>query len=548
MAIGVAIVMLLFQAAYRYPFRIDLTEEGRYTVSAPTKKILRQVEGQMTVEVYLAGELPSNFQRFQKAVREMLDEMEVHVPGTMDIKFIDPSQASSGRARNQFYQGLMDQGLQGTNLNYTKDGQSTRKLVFPGAIISYGNQEIAVNLLRGNRTAGLEQIINQSIEGLEYELASNISGLVDPSRKRVGLVTGHDEPDSTQLAALTNLVLSKYDLFRVHLPSRNEPVTGYDMLLITKPSSRFSDQEKYLLDQFIMNGGRVAFFLDALRVNMDSASGEGTVAIPYETNLQDLLFRYGARINLNYVVDLNCGEFPVVAGNMGDQPQIQMLPWPYFPVISNYGVHPVTKNLDAALVRFASVIDTVKAVGVSKTPIMFTSENSKIMGAPVVVSFNDLRSELLPDKFHSGPQPVAYLLEGTFTSLYKNRIVPSGISKQGFLEESLPNRVIVVSDGDLVRNEISPRNNSPLELGVDPYSQRKYANEALVMNIIDYLLDEEGLIGTRGREVKIRPLDKGEVKEDKTFWQVVNLVLPIILLIAFGIVKQVLRKKKNQRA
>ncbi|WP_421890244.1 gliding motility-associated ABC transporter substrate-binding protein GldG [Marinoscillum sp.] len=546
LGIGLLVIVLLFQIADRHRFRLDMTEENRYSISDPTRNLLQRLDADVIVEVYLAGELPANFIRFQKSIRELLEEFAIYTDVNFDVKFVDPGEAASTRARNQYFQGLINQGLQPTNLNYTIDGKSTQKLIFPGAIISYGGRELALNLLKGNRASGPEEIINQSIEGLEYEFANAIQQLAGTGRKRIGLITGHNEPDTSQLAGLNNLVLTKYDLFRVNLPTRTTPITGYDLLLVTKPTTAFSDREKFLLDQYVMKGGSIAFFLDALSVNMDSAAGDGTVAIPYDTKLADLLFKYGVRINQNYVADLNCGDFPVVAGNLGDKAQIRMLPWPYFPIITNYGNHPVVKNMDAVMARFASTIDTVKAVGVEKIPLLMTSANSKVMGAPVTVSFNDLQSDLMPEKFQSGPRAVGYLLEGTFTSLYKNRFPPQGFKKENMVEDGVKNKIVVIADGDLVRNELSLEDGNPLPLGVEPYSQKTYANEALLMNLIDYLVDEDGLVETRAKEIKIRPLDKVKVKQERTKWQVINLVVPIVLLVLFGILKMIWRKRRNK--
>jgi ABC-2 type transport system permease protein len=541
------VVWLVFQLANQFRVRIDMTEENRFSLSDQTKNLLERLDEDVYIEVYLAGELPSNFLRFQKSIRETLDEFSIYANTNINYKFIDPSLAQSAKARNKYYQDLIQRGLQPTNLNYTQDGQTSQKWVFPGLILSYHGQEIGINLLKGNRTTSPDEMINQSIEGLEYELASGLIQLSELRRKRVGLVVGHNEPDTAQLAGFTNLVLSKYDLFRLNLPERNSPIVGYDLLVVAKPASKFSNREKYLLDQYVMKGGKLLFFLDALRVNMDSASGDGTVAIPYETNLTDMLFKYGVRINQDYVVDLNCGDFPIVAGNIGNQPQIRMLPWPYFPIITNYGDHPVVKNLDAVMVRFASTIDTVKAVGVKKTPLMLTSAHTKVLGSPVQVSFNDLKSDLLPDKFQSGPMPVGYLLEGTFTSLYKNKFPPKGFNRNEMIENGVDSKVVVIADGDLIRNELSLEDGKPLALGMEPYSQAQYANEDLILNLIDYLMDDEGIIQSRTKEIKIRPLDKVKIKEEKLKWQVINLGAPLLLLVLFGLLKAVGRRRKNQR-
>jgi len=293
-----------------------------------------------------------------------------------------------------------------------------------------------------------------------------------------------------------------------------------------------------------MRGGNILYFIDALSVNMDSASGEGTVAIPYETNLTDQLFRYGIRVNQNFILDVNSGQFPVVAGNMGDQPQIQMIPWPFFPVMTNFSKHPSVRNLDAILGRFVSEVDTVKAAGIKKTPLLTTSQYTKLLGPPVRVAFNDLRDELRPEKFVDGPKTIGYLLEGKFTSLYANRLVPKGFDKSTFLEKGLPGKVIVVGDGDIIRNDLDPETGEPLGLGVEPFTKATYANEEFVLNLLDYMVDESGLIATRAREVKIRPLDRVKVQRERTKWQIINLVAPVILVLIIGFAKWYLRKKK----
>lgn len=544
--IGLMIIWLAFQVANRFQFRLDMTEEKRYSISDATKNLLGRLEGDVVIEVYLAGELPSSFIRFQKGIRETLEEFAIYSTVSFDVRFVDPTQAQSTQARNQFFQGLINQGIQPTNLSYSKDGQNTQKMIFPGAIVTYQGRELAVNLLKGSRAGNRDEIINQSIEGLEYEFANTIQQLASSGRKRIGLVTGHDEPDSTLLGGLTNLVLSKYDLFRVNLPEKTTPLVGYDLLLITKPSAEFTDNEKFLLDQYVMKGGRLAFFMDVLSINIDSALMSSSVAIPVKTNLEDLLFKYGVRINQNYVADLNAGQLPVITGNIGDQPQITMLDWPYFPVITNYGTHPVVRNMDAVMLKMASSIDTVKAPGVNKYPLFSSSANSKVIGYPVEVSLNDLRGTLRPEAFQAGPQVMGYLLEGNFTSLYKNRFAPPAFRNVDKIDDGAKSKIVVIADGNIITNELNPENGRPLPLGTMPYSQSSYGNENLVKNIIDYLVDEDGLIQTRSKEVKIRPLNKVKVRVEKVQWQIINIVMPIVLLILFGLVKVYLRKRSNK--
>lgn len=537
-------VWLVNQIANRYRVQFDLTEEKRYTISDATKSLLRSLDEEVFFEIYLAGDLPANFERFQKSIGEMLEQFSIESGNRVQYKFTDPSQANNAQARNQFYQSLMDKGVQATNLNYKNaDGDKMEKLIFPGAIVSKGMSEVSANLLKGNRAAGPEGMLNQSIEGLEYELATAISELVDGGTKRVAYLTGHGAPDSLDIAGFRSAVLSKFDLFNVSLDDRNE-LSGYDVVVIGKPTKAFTEREKYLTDQYLMRGGNLVFFIDALSVNMDSASGEGTIAIPYETNLTDQLFKYGVRVNQNYVLDVNSGQFPVVAGNMGNQPQIQMIPWPFFPVLTNFSKHPAVRNLDAILGRFVSEIDTVKAEGIKKTPLINTSQYTKLLGPPVRVAFNDLRDELRPEKFTDGPKTVGYLLEGKFTSLYANRLVPKGFDKTGFVEKGAPGKVIVIGDGDIIRNDLDPETGEPLGLGVEPFTKTTYANESFVLNILDYMVDDSGLIETRSREVKIRPLDRVKVKQERAKWQVINLVAPVLLVLLIGGIKWYVRKKK----
>jgi len=537
-------VWLINQLASRNPLRLDLTEEKRYTISNATKKILEEIDQEVFFTIYLEGELPGNFERFQKSVAEMLDQFSIESSNRVSYQFIDPSQANNTKARNQFYQSLMERGVEPTNLTYkNSEGDQMQKLIFPGGVVSQGMNEVPVNLLKGNRASGHEEQLNQAIEGLEYQLASSISLLKKNRKGRVGYIKGHGSPDSLEIAGFKNAVLSKYDLFDVNLKGKTELI-GYDAVVIAKPNEAFSEEEKYLLDQYLMKGGNLLFFLDAMSVKLDSVFGEGTVAIPRELNLTNMLFRYGVRINQNYILDVNSGQFPVVTGNMGDQPQIQMIPWPFYPVLTNFSDHPSVRNLDAILGQFISEVDTVKAVGITKTPLLTTSQYTKVLGPPVRVAFNDLRDKLRPELFTDGPKTIGYLLEGAFTSLYANRLIPKGFKKEDFKAKGVEGKVVVFGDGDIIRNEIDPETGDPMGLGVEPFSQATYANEDFILNMLDYLIDDSGLMEARSREVKIRPLDRVKLQQERTRWQVINVVLPVILVVMLGVIKWYVRRKK----
>ncbi|MEO9802479.1 MAG: gliding motility-associated ABC transporter substrate-binding protein GldG [Reichenbachiella sp.] len=544
LAIGIVMIVILNQLAGLFPLRLDLTEEKRYSVTPATRALLNDLQETVYVEVFLEGEMPAGFKRLRQAIEETLNQFDYYSAGLVQVDFIDPSAALNEKARNEYFRSLFERGLQPTNLSYKRDGNKTEKLIFPGAIVSYFGQEVPVMLLNGSQSASSEERLNQSIEGLEYELANAIRILANDRRKTVALIKGHGEPDSLNLAGLTNALLEKYDVFNVRLGDRARNLSRYDAVIFPKPTTSFPAPEKFQIDQYIMNGGKALFFVDALRVNMDSASGEGTFAFPYELELDDMFFKYGVRVNRDYVQDIVCGEYPIVAGNMGDQAQIRMLPWPFFPLVNNFGNHAIVKNLDVVSMKFVSTIDTVKADGIEKIPLLKTSQYSMVNQAPVKVAFNELRKNLDPERFNQGSKNVSYLLKGKFTSVFKNRILPKGIDKSNFKEYGAETSILICSDGDMIRNEFSLKDGTPLELGLSSYSQLKFANKDFVMNALDYMLNDQGLIVSKNKSFAIRPLDKVKVANEKLKWQVINLLLPIALLIIYGLARAYWRKKK----
>ncbi|MGI9545020.1 MAG: gliding motility-associated ABC transporter substrate-binding protein GldG [Cyclobacteriaceae bacterium] len=540
-------VIILNQLFGKTPFRWDLTEEKRFTIQQPTKDLLNSLEDVVYVDVYLEEDLPSGFARLRKAIFETLEEFRLEANGNLQYRYQDPNLAKSDKARQEFYFNLAQKGISGSNVIDKEDGTTTQKLVFPGAIVSYGGREAGVLMLKGNKGAGPEEQLNQSIEGIEYELAMAIRQITQDRKKAIGFVQGHGELDSLDVIDIQTTLAENYDLKKLQLDN-DVSLLGLDAVVIAKPVQPFQEYEKYLLDQYIMGGGKVLFFLDALRVNMDSVGGPGTYAFPYDTQLSDLLFSYGLRINLDLVVDGVAQKYPVVVGNVGNQPQVRWLDWPFYPLANYLGKHPVVRNIDAVSMRFASSIDTVKANGISKTPLLFSSRYSKKAPYPVKVSFNELRKQFNPETFNQGPIPLAYLLEGSFTSAYKNRILPDGSDAAKFRPDGENSKILVISDGDFLRNDINPRNGQPLPLGFDLQSQLPaFANKDFITNALAYLTDDQGIINARAKEVRIRPLDKFRIEKEKLKWQMINLVLPLVVLILYGVVRYYLRKRRFTR-
>ena len=547
LALGIVALFFLNLLAQQFFFRIDLTEEKRYSISAATKALLRNLDQDVAVTVYLEGDgLPPDFRRLQRSVRETLDEFQVYADGQLTYRFVNPLTATSAEQRQAFIQELAQTGIQPTRVFAEEDGRRIQKMMLPGAIVQSDSNQTAAMLLNGDQAAGPQDVLNQSIENVEYELASAIRQVVTSERKRIAFVKGHDELPPLDVAGLTQAVSQTYDLYELNLPDK-DVIPPYAALIVAQPQELFSKQDQYKLDQYIMRGGRVLFFIDPLRVDMDSIGQNGSFAFPLDLGLDDMLFRYGLRINPTLVQDIKSGVYPIVVGEVGGQPQIVPLPWPFFPTANRYGEHPIVRNLDAVYLRFVSSIDTVQATGVEKTPLVYTSQYSRVLQTPIVVDLNELREEPDPAQYRSGPQAVAYLLEGSFTSVFRNRILPDSVDKVSLQERSVPTKLIVCSDGDLVRNEVNRQNNQPYPLGFDPITERTFANEDFVMNALAYLTDEDGLISARTKEIQVRPLDQVKVDREATQWQVINLVVPILLIVAFGMIKYYLRQQKYAR-
>ena len=547
LAIGIVGLFLLNVLAQQFFFRIDLTEENRYSILEATKSLLGNLNQGVEVTVYLEGEgLPPDFRRLQRSVRETLDEFSVYADGNLTYRFVDPLTATSAEQRQAFIEELGQAGIQPNRVFAEEDGRRIQKIVLPGAIVAADSNQTAAMLLNGDRAASPQEVLNQSIENVEYELASAIRRVVATERKKIALIKGHNELPARDIAGLTQAISQTYDLYELDLP-RKDIIPPYDALVIGQPQEAFSPQDQYKLDQYIMRGGKVMFFIDPLRIDMDSIGAHGSFAFPLDLKLDDQLFRYGVRINPTLIQDINSGVYPIVVGEVGGQPQIVPLPWPFFPIVNRYDNHPIVRNLDAIYLRFVSSMDTVKAPGIRKTPLAFTSQYSRVLTTPIVVDLNELRQEPDPAQYRNGPQAVAYLLEGSFTSVFKNRILPDSVDKAAYQESSVPTQMIVCSDGDLIRNEVNRQNNNPYPLGFDPITERTFANADFVLNALAYLTDEDGLISARAKKIKVRPLDKVKVEAQATQWQVLNLVLPVLLVLAFGGIKYYIRRRKYAR-
>lgn len=542
LANGLVLIVLINILSSKFFFRLDLTEEKRFQIKDQTKEMLHNLDDEVFIEVFLEGELNSDFRRFRNSIRETLEEFRIHSANKVKFTFTDPATAASEKAQNEFMADLAAKGIQPTRVIDNENNQRSEKLIFPGALVGYGSAEIGVQLLKANRAESAVERINQAIEGVEYELANAIMKLSADSPAKVGWITGHGELDGLSAVSLQNAIAENYSFEKLGLMDNS--LSTYDAIVIAKPVSAFSEREKYNLDQFIMNGGKVLFLIDKLEANMDSVSQQAYFAFPYDLKIDDQLFKYGVRLNMDLVQDRTSGKYPIVTGKSGTRPDIQLIDWPFFPMINQYGKHPITNNLDAVVLRFASSVDTVKAPGIKKTPLLFTSQYSRTMSAPVNVSIQNLFEQSKAEDFSKQNIPVAYLLEGKFTSVYKNRFLPEGVSQGSFVADGKESKIIVVADGDLAVNMVNPRSRQPQALGFDPFTNTTFASRDLLLNMLAHLTNENGIIQVRSKEIKIRPLDKDKIAAERVKWQVINIGLPLLLIVVFALIRSFIRKKQ----
>ncbi|MEH0153975.1 gliding motility-associated ABC transporter substrate-binding protein GldG [Limibacter armeniacum] len=543
-AIVLAAILLNIYAG-KFFFRWDLTEEKRYSIAPATEQMLSTLQDVVYIEVYLEGDLNAEFKRLQESVRETLEEFQVRSGGMVEFKFVDPNEAVNPQGRQRFYQQLAAKGIPQTNLfDVTPEGEKIQKVIFPGALVTFRGKEKGILLLKGNKAMSPQEQINQSLEGVEYELASAVQQLSEDEKKRIAFIQGHQELTPQETIDLGTTLNESYLLDYTTLD--NPQLDAYDALILAQPKTRFSDTDKFYLDQYIMKGGNAMMLMDRIQMNTDSIPMGGTYGFAYDLNIEDLIFRYGIRLNTDLLQDQQVGLLEVVTGNFGNQPNVRPLPWPYYIYLNNFSEHPVVRNMDVVYGKFISSLDTVKADGVKKTPLIFTSQYSRVRNMPGMVTLDEMQDVKNREQFNQPNIPVAYLLEGQFKSLYANRYVPKGARPQEVVKQSKPAKLIVVGDGDIIRNELDRQTGRVIPIDFDKYRQETLSNKEFILNALSYLTDEDGLINARNKRVTLRPLDQFKLREEKLFWQVLNIAGPVVLVLLFGVLRYYWRKRKYE--
>jgi ABC-2 type transport system permease protein len=540
------LVNILAQFAYT---RIDFTKEKRFTLTEKTKETLKKNKNEVIVTVFLDGDMPSAFKRLRNATKDMLADYKAYSTSNFKVVFIDPVSGLTLEERDTVIQHLYEMGIRPTNINIKTDAGFSEKLVFPMALIESNGKRMPVKLLQnlGGEASNYDESINNSIKNLEYVFTSSLKKVISGYNPRIGFTEGNGEPDNRYLYDAITALSDSYVVGRVNLDSiTKQGLDSLKMLVVAKPLKTFTEAQKYKINYFVMKGGHVVWSLDQVRMELDSLrSGRSFMATNNNLNLDDMLFEYGARINYDIIADVNSAEIPVATG--GPRGDIQMAPWLYYPILLPDTSNNLVKNLDHIKAEFASTVDTIGSKNVNKRVILTTSPYNKVYTSPKMFNLQMVEEQPTQKEFTSVPKNVGVLLEGSFKSVFLNRPVPEGITEKYDLPaQSKPAKMIVLGDGDIFRNQVSG-DGSPFPLGFDRYTQQNFGNKGLLLNIVDYFTNEDNLIALRNKEVTVRPLDKTLVRTEKTKWQLVNTVLPILLLICFAIFQHYYRKHKYAR-
>ncbi len=530
--------------------RFDLTKDKRYTLSPTSLGILKQVENPLSIKIYMEGDLPADFRRLQQETKQLLEEFQAYNKNIV-FEFVDP--LANEDESDELTKSLFKKGLTPINITVDDKGKQSQAMVFPWAVAVYNNKEVNIPLLKNIMGASTTQKVIGSIQHLEYSIADAINKVTKTKQKKVAIIKGNGELKERYIAGMLKQIHESYLIgpFTLDSVAKNPNATlnelkKYDLAIIAKPTEKFSDEEKEVLDQFIMNGGKTLWLIDQVAADMDSLYNDmgATLAYPRDLNLNDMFFKYGFRINPDLIKDEQGSPIKLATGEQGSATQYQDFIWKFAPQVYPISQHPIVKNLGGIKFDFASPIDTLKN-GIKKTVLLQSSQYSKTIGSPVEVNLNMVTEKTSPqDYLNKGNKPLAVLLEGSFHSAFENRVLP--FKDNSFTAQGKPNKMIVVADGDLAKNQLD-KNGIPVELGYDQRTGQLYDNKDFIMNCINYLLDDTGLINIRSKDVELPLLDKEKVYESYTLTQFITIGVPILILLIFGLVFTFIRKRKYSK-
>lgn len=559
---GLAIVGLVLFIGSFLRLRADLTNERRYTLTPATRQMLEELPDVVYVKVYLSGALPADLQRLSQGTKDLLDEMRVIQPEKIQYSFIDPNESNDEKTRKETYDQLQKDGLTYSSIRMRDKGAFSERIVFPGALVTYRQKTIPVQLLKTQLRTPDADIVNRSVNNLEYELASAFRQVTKVDKAKIAFLEGHGELGELEVMDVTNALNELYTVSRVTINEQIDAlshkvegvsyrVNDFDALVIAKPDSAFPSRDRYVIDQFIMNGGKVLWLIDAMNANLDSLrKNQFSIAVPHDLGLDDLLFTYGVRINKDLVLDRSCAPIELYTQPYGNQRKLERFPWYWEPVSIPESTHPIVSNIDPIHLRFVSSMDTVAADSVKKTILLTSSMASLSQRNPVRISLNVVEMAPPFERQSTPNMTMGVLLEGKFSSAFVDRLPPAFTSDPtvAFREHGKRTAQIVISDGDVIGNRIDSSKGMYYTLGFDRYANAKiYGNRELIINAMNHLLDDKSLISIRSREITLRQLDPERIVDDRSWWQVLNTALPVALALIVGLVYQYFRRRKATR-
>ena len=525
--------------------RFDLTTDKRYTLNNSALEIIKKADKPVVIDVFLEGEdFPSEFRRLKNETKQLLEEFSAF-NDNISFKFINPIEDENTRDQN--IKQLNARGLTPMQLNVKENGKSSQAVIFPWALASYNNTTVRIPLVKNKIGATQQELVTNSVQHLEYAFADGLSKLVNPKRRKIAVLKGNGEFQNRYIADYIKALRDYYyiapftlDSVENNAVSTLEKLNTFDLIIATKPTEAFTEKEKFVLDQFTMNGGKSLWLIDKVAIDKDSLYNDlgKNVAIARDLNLTDFFFKYGVRINPLLVRSMYSAPIALASGE-GSDSQFQNFPWTYSPLGQGNTRHPIVNNLNYTKFDFANPIDTLKN-NIHKTILLQSAPLSKLEGTPREVSLESVNDQQDPKTYNNGSQNLAVLLEGKFTSVYKNRVKPFDFKQSK--DQSIPTKMIVISDGDVIKNEVG--RNGPEELGFDRWTGQVFGNKEFLINAANYLLDDNGLINIRSKEIAVAFLNPEKISEEKTKWQLLNILLPLVLLGLFGIAFKYIRQKK----
>jgi ABC-2 type transport system permease protein len=549
LAVLVIVVLINFVGAFLFK-RFDLTSEKRYTLSESSRKLLKKLDDVVYIKVYLQGDFNPNFTRLKNETKELLDEFRAYSNGNLEYELINPLDNPSKEETDKIEKQLYDKGIMPEQIVDRSSQKISETFIWPGAIITYKGKESVWQIYKRQLGFEAEQSINNSIQEMEYGLTNAIRKTTLLRKPEVLFVEGHDELDTIRGADFMRSVAEYYNVSRVKINHKLYALKGADAIVIAQPDSMFDEKDKYIIDQFIMHGGKALWLIDPVYVNRDTLTTRGySLGFKNDLNLDDILFKYGVRLNPVLVQDLQSAQVPVNVGFKQGQPDFKPFYWNYYPLLLPSSNHPIVKNLDLIRTEYIGTLDTVFARDVKKTILLQTSRYTKTQPTPVRILAAQVKLKPNESQYNNSFQNVACLLEGQFESNYKNRITSRILQDSifDFMGKSKPTKMIVVSDGDIAKNEYQRSTGMIFPVGYDTYSKQQFANKTFLLNCMNYLLDDEGLLQLRSREVKLRLLDKKKTATQITKWKLTNVGLPLLIIICFGIVQYYIRKKRYSK-